>query len=331
MTTAERPLVSVVTPFYNTKDYLAEAIESVLAQTYRHFEYLLVDNISTDGSADIAHHYAELDDRIRVVKNPEFVSQPANYNGALAQVPPRADYIKILQADDKLFPRCLEEMVALMEAQPTAGFVSSYRLRGRRVECVGLPHSTACVPGREAARRHLLGEFFLFGSATTIMYRAGVVRARRPFYSETSYHEDTEAAYEILAAHDLGFVHQVLSFTRMQEESISGAVRDYQPDVLDQLIAIRRYGRLFLTRAEYEKRSKEIEGLYYRTLAVAWLDRREKAFFDYHRKGLAMIGEDIDRGKLLHHAARAATSRLLRPADAAASIVRRGREFLRGS
>ena len=49
--------ISVVTPFYNTAPYLAQCIESVLAQTHRNFEYVLVDNQSTDGSAEIAASY----------------------------------------------------------------------------------------------------------------------------------------------------------------------------------------------------------------------------------------------------------------------------------
>ena len=62
---SDQPLVSVVTPFYNTADYLRECIESVLAQTYTRFEYILVDNQSTDGSAEIAAEYSKRDSRIR--------------------------------------------------------------------------------------------------------------------------------------------------------------------------------------------------------------------------------------------------------------------------
>ena len=59
------PLVSVVTPFYNTDRYLAECIESVLSQTYRNFEYVLVDNHSTDRSGVIAAEYARRDSKVR--------------------------------------------------------------------------------------------------------------------------------------------------------------------------------------------------------------------------------------------------------------------------
>jgi cellulose synthase/poly-beta-1,6-N-acetylglucosamine synthase-like glycosyltransferase len=52
------PFVSVVTPFYNTREFLAECIESVLIQTYQNWEYILVDNWSTDGSSQVAEEYA---------------------------------------------------------------------------------------------------------------------------------------------------------------------------------------------------------------------------------------------------------------------------------
>ena len=69
------PFVSVVTPFYNTAEYLAECIESVLRQDHANFEYLLADNCSTDGSLEIAERYAAQDARIRVIHGRETVTE----------------------------------------------------------------------------------------------------------------------------------------------------------------------------------------------------------------------------------------------------------------
>ena len=79
------PLVSVVTPFYNTVDYLAACIRSVLGQTYPNFEYLLVNNCSTDGSLEVAERFAAVDKRIRLITNSHHLPQLPNYNAALAR------------------------------------------------------------------------------------------------------------------------------------------------------------------------------------------------------------------------------------------------------
>jgi len=78
-----RPLVSVVTPFYDTADDLAECIERVLAQTYDHWEYVLSDNGSTAGSTENAREWAARDPRIRLLEHDEHVPQVPNYNRAL--------------------------------------------------------------------------------------------------------------------------------------------------------------------------------------------------------------------------------------------------------
>src|SRR5688572_28821121 len=116
MKTSGLPLVTVVTPFYNTAEYVGECIESVLAQTYQNWDYVLVDNKSTDGSAEIAQRYAEKDKRLRVIQNKNFLTQVENYNHALRQVSPICKYCKVVQADDWIYPNCLQEMVSAAES-----------------------------------------------------------------------------------------------------------------------------------------------------------------------------------------------------------------------
>jgi glycosyltransferase involved in cell wall biosynthesis len=287
------PLVSVVTPFYDIAEHLDECMASVRVQTYRNFEYLVVDNCSSDGSSEIAQRHARSDPRIRYLRNDTHLAQVPNYNHAVAQIASGSRYVKVVQADDALMPRCLEEMVAAAEAHPTAAVISSYRIKGCGLLGAGLAHDQTLVSGREACRALFTKGVFLAGSPTTVMFRADVVRARQPFWAEGRLHEDTEAVFEILRDHDLAFVHQVLSFSRVEASSITGRVRDYGPDLLDSLILIKRYGRDCLSAEEYEHLVRWHERRYFRFLAEARLARREAAFWNYHREGLATIGESL--------------------------------------
>jgi glycosyltransferase involved in cell wall biosynthesis len=193
MRVANEPLVSVVTPFYNTAEHLGECIESVLGQSYQNWEYCLVNNCSDDGSDDVAKRYAAEDERIRVVENTEFLSQVQNYNHALRQISPGSRYTKIVQADDWMFPECLERMVRLAEDNRSAGIVGAYRLYGTTVRNCGLPYTTTVIDGKEACRFMLSRSEQIFGSPTSILFRSEILRSRDPFYSEDSLFEDTEA------------------------------------------------------------------------------------------------------------------------------------------
>jgi len=308
------PLVSVVTPFYNTADYLAECVESVLAQSYRDFEYVLVNNCSTDASVEIVERYARRDPRLRLVHNDRFLTQLQNYNQALRQISPSSRYVKMVQADDAIFPRCLEEMVALAEAHPNVGVVSSYRLVGP-YPCPpkGLPHTKTVMLGREACRLCLIDNLSLFGSHTTVMMRADIVRARHPFFHEGRHFSDSDSVYEILRDSDFGFVHQILSFTRIDDESTWGRSLGYRPLVLDRLIRLVSYGPLYLSAEENARLTAEHDRFYRRFLAEAWLCRREPAFWEFHRKGLKAIGRDIDRAQLMRDAVPVVLHYLTRP------------------
>jgi glycosyltransferase involved in cell wall biosynthesis len=309
-----RPVVSVVTPFYNTATYLAECIESVLGQTFQDFEYILVDNQSTDGSGDIAASYARKDPRIRVIKTPEFFGQVPNYNFALAQISGESRYCKVVQADDWIFPNCLAEMVGLGLAHPEVAIISAYELNYKEVNGVGVHPSRQVISGREACRLWLIGGVYMFGSPTTLLYRADIVRARRPFYEEGRLHEDTEVVFEILADHPFGIVHQVLTYIRIRAESITGSAQQFAPDRLDRLILVKRFGPQYLTPEELAGALDQAEGAYYGGLIRQWLHRPGGKFWEYHKRGLANAGESLKPGRLVRHLGATLAEGLLPPA-----------------
>src|SRR5947209_1562291 len=176
------PLVSYVTPFFNTEQYLEQCIKSVLDQGFENWEYILLNNCSTDGSLQIAERFAvQYPDKIRVEQNSAFLSQVENYNRVLEFLSPESKYCKFVQADDWLLPRCVESMVELAEADSDIGIVGAYRLDGEDVSLTGLPSSKAQLPGREVCRLYLLNGKYVFGSPTSLLLRSELIRARKPF------------------------------------------------------------------------------------------------------------------------------------------------------
>jgi glycosyltransferase involved in cell wall biosynthesis len=313
------PFVSVITPFYNTDAYLAECIESVLDQKYRNFEYILVDNQSTDRSREIVERYVKKDSRMRLVRTDRFLTQSQNYNFTFRQISPESRYCKMVQADDWIFPNCLTEMVALAEAHPSIGLVSSYRLEGTMVHGGGLEVTQRFLPGREAARLHFLKiPIFLFGSPTTVMYRSDIVRQSSPFFDEGQLHADTDVCYEILRHHDFGFVHQVLSYSRLDPESITGKAMQMCPRELDLVIILKRHGAAFLDPDEYRRCLDSANQWYYEAVARKWVQTKLTrstggAFWDYQAKGLATVGETVRPGRLALGFLGAATAAILPP------------------
>jgi glycosyltransferase involved in cell wall biosynthesis len=107
MTGSEAPLVSVGIPAFNGERFIGAAIESVLGQSYGRFELIIVDDRSSDGTADIIKGYS--DPRIRVMANSSRLGQMGNWNKTLGEA--RGTLIKLLPQDDLLYPTCLERQV----------------------------------------------------------------------------------------------------------------------------------------------------------------------------------------------------------------------------
>jgi glycosyltransferase involved in cell wall biosynthesis len=315
---------------YNGGPYLRECIESVLSQTYSNWDYTIVNNCSTDDTLAIAEEYAKKDRRIRVYSNDTLLDVISNHNRAFTLISPESKYCKVVSGDDWLFPECLEKLVALAEANPSVGLVGSYQLSGAgpdwkawRVRWAGIPDQRAVVPGREVCRSRLLGGPYVFGTPTSLLYRADLVRAQERFYPNSTAEADTSACYQQLQWSDFGFVHQVLSYERVHQQTQSAVSRSLDAYQSSQLSDLVQYGPSYLTEADIARRVEEILEEYYRFLGANAFHFRDKAFWQYHKRRLKECGYPFSSMKFGFAVAAKAIDLMLNPKHSVEKAFRR--------
>lgn len=159
------PRVSVLTAVHNSLPYLMEAVASIQTQTFEDFEYLLVDDASTDDSWDLISLQARRDKRIRGLRNPTRGGVAEALNIALRQA--RGDYVAILDADDLALPERLEWQLNYLDRYPEYGALGA---AVRMIDASGnlLRHET--YPTHPASARWSL----LFG--TSLLHSASLFR-----------------------------------------------------------------------------------------------------------------------------------------------------------
>lgn len=325
-----QPLVSVVTPVYNGAAFIAECIESVLRQTHGRFEYLIVNNASTDGTLEIAREYAARDPRISVRHHAELVGVIENHNRAFAAISPESRYCKVVSADDWVFPECVEKMVALAEANPSVGIVGSYQLSGGgtdwrdwKVLNGQIAYPSTVVPGRDLCRAQLLGGPKVFGAPTALLYRADLVRRPDGFYPNVTAEADWSACYRALHDVDFGFVHQVLSCDRVhnvRQTATSAALNAYLASGIGDLLT---YGTLYLSEEEVRGRLRVMLADYYRVLGRSALKLRGGDYWRYHKKRLAELGLPLSYTRLGWSVGAALTDLLLNPKASIQKLLKR--------
>jgi glycosyltransferase involved in cell wall biosynthesis len=301
-----QPLVSVVTPVHNGAEHLADCIRSVLAQNYQAWEYVIVNNASTDGSLELAQSFAALDPRIRVVQTEHLLPAALNHNFALLQISAASSYCKMVFADDWIYPNCLAEMVSLAETDPEIAIVGALYLKGAEICGHGLPcHApdlvTSVVTGRDLCRLCLLEDLFVLGSPNTMLYRSSLVRSRQAFFPEFKYQgyfNDTHSYFEFLEQPKVGFIHQVLSYSRWGNDSITTSTMTLNMYHLMRYMMLLKYGNRYLTDAEYHDAVAEVNRSYYDLLAQSVFHGRGSKFWQYHARGLEVAGSRLDWRRL---------------------------------
>jgi glycosyltransferase involved in cell wall biosynthesis len=110
------PRVSLAMPVYNGENYVAEALDSILAQDFADFELIITDNASTDSTEAICRDYARRDPRIRYHRHPRNLGAAPNYNSGYELA--TGEYLKWCAHDDRISANYLSECVRLLDADP---------------------------------------------------------------------------------------------------------------------------------------------------------------------------------------------------------------------
>lgn len=223
-----QPRVSVCIPVYNGAEFIAQAIESVLAQSFMDFELVILDNASIDGTLDVASRFA--DPRIRVERNQATTGAGANWNRALRAA--RGEFVKLVSADDYLYEQCLErQLEGFVAGGENVVLVTSPRdivdESGRRLMTRGLSRF-GLVRGSDARRRVVRSGTNPLGETASALMRASAVERVGGFDESDPYTIDVDYWMRLLETGDLFVVDGPLSAYRVSAGSWSASVAGSQ-------------------------------------------------------------------------------------------------------
>ena len=203
------PLVSVILPVYNREPWVARAIESVLAQSYRDFELIVVDDGSTDGTRAVLERYH---DRIVLLEQPHGGAYVAR-NLALRHA--RSELVAFIDSDDVWLPHRLSSQVPLMK-NPNVGLVfgDALHVPGRRRTCFQVsPPRRGRAAGRFA--------WCNFVPTITVLARKACIEEAGGFSEESTLACDYLLWFRIALRHELDYVDEIVAEYTVNPEGIS--------------------------------------------------------------------------------------------------------------
>ena len=237
------PFVSVIMSMFNAERFLEQAVQSILEQTYRNFEFIIIDDGSKDGSWDIAARFGQADPRIRLIRleRNQGVSTACNAGLEIAQ----GKYIARMDSDDMSLPDRFSRQVEFMEAHPEIGVLGAgMRYMDESGKLLGTPPQ---FHGDLSIRWNLLFENPFFNP--TVMLRTSIMNQFELRYQPWAIYgeEDYELWSRFLLVAKGENLPEIVLYYRLHSNSIthlysaaqfdnaikisSGAVKAYLPNV----------------------------------------------------------------------------------------------------
>ena len=212
------PRVSVLMPAYNAQFFIAQAIESILTQTLQNFEFIIINDGSTDQTPEIIRHYAAQDRRIKFIDNPENQGLIAVLNQGLDIC--RGEYIARMDSDDISLPARLSAQVKYMDMHPNCGVLGTATVLFGDIN----------QPAFFAPVVHLL-DLMTYNplSHPTVMFRKSVIDEHHFRYDPAYKHcEDYELWTRMIHVTGIHNLSSVLLYNRITPTNVTTTHWDYQ-------------------------------------------------------------------------------------------------------
>jgi glycosyltransferase involved in cell wall biosynthesis len=265
----DRPSVSVILPTYNRAALIGEAIQSVLAQTYRDFELVVADDGSTDDTELVIGAYADP----RIVYIPSEVNRGIAAARNLALTHARGRYIAFLDSDDVWRPELLMTQIDFLEEHPEIGAVYA--------SAQGMDTTRGPRPQREGVPPRFPDDFYvsiLYGNCvniTTLVVRKTCIDCAGHFDESLVARVDWDLSVRLAACCDFHFIDEVLADFRMHEKRTTGRHSEVYQDVL--LSRLKALDKAY-SRPDLPQRAQKVKPLAYRNAYIdtglQWLNLR---------------------------------------------------------
>ncbi|MDP9192529.1 MAG: glycosyltransferase [Acidobacteriota bacterium] len=217
------PRVTVLTTVYNGARYLEEAIDSILAEEFTDFEYVIVDDGSTDGTAEILGGAAARDPRIVLLRNETNRGIAASANRGLSVA--RGDYIARLDSDDISMPGRFARQVSLLDGRPEVALVSmnyeTISADGVVMACSHRDHPSIVV-------EYLLNFSNALGGHSQVMFRRSAVEAAGGYDETCAAALDSDLWTRIVRHGRIVVLPEIGMRYRVHDQSVSARARDTQ-------------------------------------------------------------------------------------------------------
>lgn len=232
------PKISVCMPVYNGSKYIKEAIDSVLKQTFSDFEFIIVDDTSTDKTLDIIKSYK--DPRIKVYKNQKHLGQVSNYNKSISYA--KSEYIKPLHQDDMLDPHCLMLQMKTLDENPEIALVfnDTYLIdsKSQRLLKRILPFREGVIKERSFVKKFFFClDFNFIGEPSTVIFKKNVFYNLGRFNEGIIFSNDIELWTRLNISYKCFYLKKSLVSVRLHgEQSVSRSKKDIKYAIFDNYL-----------------------------------------------------------------------------------------------